>query len=222
MKRHHEITTELKGLNVSFPEDMEEPIFSLPDGYFEQLAESLLTIVQTEQVAATFPDALPFDLPENYFEQFPDKVLQGLMTVSADDEISTLSPLLAGLREKMPFEVPTESYFNQKNIPTRTIAMPALVPKVKWMRWAAAAAVLCIFSLGGFRFLQTPTADANPSIQAALASIPDADIQQYLSLNMDAYDFYSLSDGRSNTATEEELLNEISDTEIESILENGY
>lgn len=224
MKSHHEITAELKELNVSFPEDVRKEVFSLPDGYFEAFPTTVLDAVRTEGLAASFPDKMPFALPENYFEQFPNKVRQRLLAVSADDEISELSPLLAGLREKMPLEAPAESYFEHNPTPRRTIEMPVAVHKVKWMRWAAAAAVLCIFSLGGFRFLETPTPNAttNASIQAALASIPDADIQQYLSMNMDAYDIYSLSDSRSNTASEENLLDGISDKEIERILENDY
>lgn len=224
MKGYHEITKELKELNVFFPEDARRGVFSLPDSYFETFSATVLDAVRSEQLAASFPDEVPFDLPKNYFEQFPDKVQQRLLDVSADAEISELSPLLTGLKDKMPFETPVKNYFDKMPTPPRTIEMPTAVHKVKWMRWAAAAAVLCIFSLGGSRFLETPTPNAvtDASIRAALASIPDADIQQYLSMNVDAYDIYSLSDSRSNTVSEENLLNGISDKEIEKVLENEY
>lgn len=229
MKGHHEITEELKALNASFPESVQKDVFSLPDGYFEQFAATVLDAVRSERLTASFPDELPFALPENYFEQFPGKVRQRLLAVNADDEIFELSPLLAGLKGQMPLEAPVKKYFeNNSLIPhARTVQMPvvsAVVHKVKWMRWAAAAAVLCIFSLGGFRFLEIPRSNAvkETSVQAALASIPDAEIQQYLSLNMDAYDIYTLSGSRSSTASEERLLNGISDKEIEKILEDEY
>lgn len=224
MKGHHEVAAELKELNVSLLESMGKDIFSLPDDYFAQFPGTVSDIVRCAQITASLPNELPFELPDNYFEQFPASVQQRLLAVAADDEISGLSPLLAGLKGKIPLEAPAKSYFDKGLMPPRTIEMPVVVHQVKWMRWAAAAAVLCIFSMGGFRFLEVPAPNAttDASIQTALASIPDAEIQQYLSLNIDAYDIYSLSDSRDNVSSEERLLNSISDKEIEKILENEY
>ncbi|KYP14174.1 hypothetical protein [Flavihumibacter sp. CACIAM 22H1] len=67
-------------------------------------------------------ETMPYQPPVGYFAEFPDKMLQRVRLeqttgeinkpapVSPGDEISSLSPLLAGLSKKMPFRVP-EGYF---------------------------------------------------------------------------------------------------------------
>ena len=57
---------------------------------------------------------LPYQVPQGYFEGLAAAILQRIKTESLDaqQEVETLSPLLAGLSKKMPFSVP-EGYFSE-------------------------------------------------------------------------------------------------------------
>ena len=84
MNRRDHIQDELQGLNSSLPPEGNGTPFSVPQGYFEGLAASVLSRIKAEQAG------------------------------SAAEEIAQLSPFLANISRKMPFEVP-DQYF-QTNI----------------------------------------------------------------------------------------------------------
>lgn len=55
----------------------------------------------------------PFAVPDGYFQGLPAAILERIkssQTVSVNDEIKEISPLLAGISRKMPYSVPS-SYF---------------------------------------------------------------------------------------------------------------
>jgi hypothetical protein len=76
------IQEELKALNSELPLEKGPELYSVPKGYFEGFAALLLQKIKVDQAN------------------------------SASDEISALSPLLAGLSKKMPYSIP-EGYFPQ-------------------------------------------------------------------------------------------------------------
>lgn len=80
-------------------------------------------------LAADNSTGRPFAVPAGYFEGFPDRMLvlaktlggaavagQQGKTADVAEETAALSPLLAGLSKKMPFEVPA-GYFEHAAIP---------------------------------------------------------------------------------------------------------
>lgn len=78
-------------------------------------------------LAADNSTGRPFAVPAGYFEGFPDRMLvlaralasipiEIVETAGAAEETAVLSPLLAGLSKKMPFDVP-EGYFESATIP---------------------------------------------------------------------------------------------------------
>lgn len=228
------INEELKDLLVSFTAGVDGQIHFISNDYFLHFPEQILEMIQVNQFAQNLPKELPFALPAGYFDSFYDQLKEKLLLVSAQEEIEALSPLLAGLKNKSTFELPVNNYFDRlpekakdskKENAAITLPHPA-IQRIKWMRWVAAAAVLCIFSIGGISFFSRSNSSgiSDQSIQAALASIPDAAIQQYLNNNMDTYDLYSsISDKDINyqiSPKEEKMLNTISDDEIEKILES--
>ncbi|RYZ22003.1 MAG: hypothetical protein EOO16_10800 [Chitinophagaceae bacterium] len=78
--------------------------------------------------------AAPYAVPAGYFESFAAAVLDRIRREDAASELQELSPLLAGLPKKMPFEVP-QGYFAAPVIPVAgepleglTRALPYSVP----------------------------------------------------------------------------------------------
>jgi hypothetical protein len=59
----------------------------------------------------------PYRVPNGYFEGLAGSILLRIREekASSEDEIASLSPLLAGISRKMPFEVP-DNYFNSTNL----------------------------------------------------------------------------------------------------------
>jgi hypothetical protein len=86
MNSRKDIQSELIQLNSSLPFDAKMPVFDLPEGYFENFASGVLATVK------------------------------GKPAVSADEELASLSPLLAGMSKQMPFTLP-ENYFSTQ-VPT--------------------------------------------------------------------------------------------------------
>ena len=76
MKNRITIQEELKELNSQLPLEKGPELYSVPKGYFEGFAASMLEKVKTDKA------------------------------VTASDELEALAPFLAGISKKMPFTVP--------------------------------------------------------------------------------------------------------------------
>lgn len=74
--------------------------YSIPDGYFNGLAENIMARVFVESL----PSVNPYTVPTGYFENFPEIILDKLGIAGTASFIHT------GI-EKMPYSVP-EGYFN--------------------------------------------------------------------------------------------------------------
>ncbi len=97
-------------------------LYELPEGYFENLADKILTRIKE----ASFEEALPDlfsridkkpvnNIPANYFETFPSMMMARIkagQAASAKEELKTLSPLLDQIGKKMPFNAPA-GYFSE-------------------------------------------------------------------------------------------------------------
>lgn len=93
--------------------------FVVPAGYFENLPLQLLQLAKEEEPASTTLQQAgmnPYTVPAGYFDQLADTIL--LRAKAADDsltaqeELSFLSPLLSKLDKKLPFEAPA-GYFTE-------------------------------------------------------------------------------------------------------------
>jgi hypothetical protein len=111
----------LSGLNKEMP-------YSIPQGYFESLAENQLQSIDENN-----------------------------NNLSAKEELATLSPLLSGLKKEMPYSIPqgyfeslTENISKQENKPAAKVIS---LTSRKWFRYAAAAVVIGIISMTGFMLI---------------------------------------------------------------------
>lgn len=210
-------------LNPSIP-------WQVPTGYFENFASLILTKLRTKaddksDIYNVIPQTTsPFLVKEDYFEQNIDQLL---IQVGAT-EPAELSPMLEGLRTKMPFETPN-GYFESTNllmpnqeIPNdKSLNIIDFKPKSKKKNtktWLVAASVLLMVSFGVNRFLDVETEEISPDqkINTLLASISDRSIDEYIDYNLDEFELTSMN---NTITTQNQLLNAISNSEIDAYLE---
>jgi hypothetical protein len=189
--------------------------FQVPVNYFENLSGHILRKTSemraiTDGDMALFghvPSGNPYHIPENYFSTLEQNIYQKLgLSANAAEEMEYISPLLASLKDKPTYEAPA-TYFNAfyfsekiqtKTIECKTVEHPS-AKSIKWARWAAAASIICIFSLGGIRFLNSNLAmNPNAEFEQSLSKIPDAKIQAWLSNNLDESDINNLKSSLGN------------------------
>ncbi len=104
MNRSIDILNELETISPVVAGIGNENIFTVPAGYFDTVAGTVLASVKNE-VAATG------EVPEGYFDSLSNNILSKIEG-TAVNELQQLSPLLAGIKKVNPFEVP-ENYFEQ-------------------------------------------------------------------------------------------------------------
>jgi hypothetical protein len=236
-----QMTAIIKGMtaetSLSLPLPKEIP-FEVPQGYFDQFCDQLLVHTRamnavTEQGHCAWSEIkceTPYNVPDGYFARFEEALFHKIFEEEkpVGEEIESLSPLLAGLKKEQPFAIP-KGYFNSEAFAqqvqqpeTRVVEHPS-VRSIKWARWAAAAAVIAIFALGGLHYLvpSGTTAD-EPSFQRALAQIPEQNIREWLSINMDESDVNSLAGSISTNITNlpSSNLNGVSEKAIRDYLES--
>ncbi len=165
-----------------------QPVFEVPQGYFEELAGSVMAAVgqETASELSGFNRTNVFEVPDGYFAGLTDSV----MAVVTQDEVQLNLPVAN------PFTVP-QGYFDQfaAQVQTRIAAEdgPKMIPlrprrmiPIQVARWAAAAALLIgIFT--GVRDAGTPQT-TSAITQRALAAVPSNVLQDYIAQHMDDFD----------------------------------
>jgi hypothetical protein len=195
MSTNKHIQDELRELNSTLPSHAKEPVFSVPESYFENFAASVLVKLKEETA------------------------------ISAADELTSLSPLLAGLSKKMPYEVPQNyftsleettptliqedvlpsflavhektnpytipaGYFEQ--LPDQVLAkvtkQPAKVVsfnRTRWMRVAAAAMVAGVMAISGWVYYNSrsstdPVQSSEAWLASELKNVSNQDLETFI------------------------------------------
>ena len=180
MDTNNNIRLELEQLSPLIAGIEKINVFSVPDNYFSFLPEAVLE--KTQDTEAVFLQGVPksnvFEVPENYFENLSENILQRIQ--SETDE--TISPLLLSLKNSNVFEVPKDYFTTLPDIIlSRVQHTPVkIVPMHRQLflkRFAAAAAILILLSLGTYRFIFN-----NHSSTKSFASL-DPYIQKGIQMN---------------------------------------
>ncbi|MBS1620885.1 MAG: hypothetical protein JST10_04985 [Bacteroidetes bacterium] len=181
MSQRNNILQELTGLNSTLATATPQNIYTVPVGYFEELANKTLAHIKSIEsdnaiaeirylspFISNISGQNPYSIPEGYFADLPEKMLTAVQSdtvyQTSKEEISNLSPLLSGMSKEMPYSIPA-GYFekmspvNSSQISTATQAKVIPIIHRKWFRYAAAAVVISFLALGGLVFESRPGID---------------------------------------------------------------
>lgn len=237
------IQDELKNLNSGLPANADGLPFSVPRGYFDGLAASILAKVKTQNAVAeelaelspllaTLPKAMPYSLPADYF----DENLSALPFLFP----ATESQLNAAGKE-MPYAIPPGYFEHLSQQVLAKVRRPErkLVPLFSrgWMRAAVAAVVGGIIFISGYQYFNRGgqgqsvvqrSADTSGSWMArngqtvlqALKNVSSKDLDEFI----EAVPMMLTEKGKGSSASAgkgevEKLLKGVSKKEIENFLE---
>jgi len=185
MTKNSDINEELKGLNSSLGNLESSNPYSVPDGYFEGLANAILAKVKpglsaSEEIKLISPllagisKEIPYSVPENYFSSN----IESLPAFYTEEE----SPVLAAIGKTMPFDVPIGYFANLEEAIVDKVDKPKakVVPLFarRWMRVAVAAAITGIITLAGYNYYSD-----RPDTQVAANNIADSSQRQTAALH---------------------------------------
>ena len=240
MTQRDNILNELHELNSDLGELNQQPVFQVPGGYFDNLADEVLKKVKASEAASAkeelailspFLSAIskstPYSVPVGYFERFENKLDQIIFAgkdQTVKEELESLSPLLSGLKNRPTYTVP-EGYFQHLHQP-KEHAVPATKTKVvsltgrKWFRYAAAAIVVGFVAVIGLMLLNKketiePTDKSSAWVQTNMKKVSTDEINEFVELAN------ATSSGIVKTDTKDEinkLLKDVSDKEIQDFL----
>lgn len=226
------IHDELRELNSTLPSHVKEPVFSVPEGYFENFAASVLMRLKQEEAVDSAADELaslspllaglskkmPYDLPSNYFSTLSGDV----PTLIQEDE---LPAILAEHPKTNPYDIPM-GYFD--NLPAQVLSKVA--PKqakvvsfnrTRWMRVAAAALVAGVIAISGLVYFNSRPSSINPSsspeawIASKLKNISNKDLDSFIE-STDATSTEQIA--KTNSAEVSKMLTDVSVKEIDAFL----
>ncbi|MBC7948774.1 MAG: hypothetical protein H7Y42_12875 [Chitinophagaceae bacterium] len=227
MTQRDSILQELSELQSSLSAATIQPVYTVPEGYFDGLAEQVVRRIKAleatnaaDELRALSPllysidRVMPYSIPTGFFESIePTAALQASDIQTPEEELAGLSPLLSGLNKAMPYSVP-EGYFQDvKPVPHaegKPVTKVISLSKRGWLRYAAAAIVTSVIALSGFLIISKGNAiDPNEK--------PYAWVEKNLKkVNTDAIDeFAALADNGSmasvDTKTALKESNEVKD-----------
>lgn len=217
--------------------------YTVPEGYFGQLPETILAMVRTPDNAAAELETLspllrgisktpPFHLPEGYFKDLSENTLAETKALAfVQEELEDFSPVLSKLKDAPLYEVPA-GYFDQ--LPGAIMQklqaqQPAKVVKMgnrmTLRRYIAAAAVLLVLATGAWWFFQpaTPGVEVAGIDSAKMKSLPDEELISFL--NDQSLASLESSAALASLDTEsdgmQDLLNDVSDEELQQYVERN-
>lgn len=229
MKQLNEIEVELKQFFPALYSVNRNNVFTVPEGYFENAPEMVLTEIRTAQRTMAWGRKQTFQVPENYFDTTIANVLmkiraqQDFPVGEVAEELSTVAPLLNKIKRRNVYSVP-EGYFDaiHHSVSIQTSAkVVSLKPKRNWKQYLIAACTLFVIASGTYLYtdVKSPYVSTNFNIEKSLQSVDDQDIISYLQDDRDAgpevnsskqdFDFQSLI----KNVSDQEIRNYLDDTE---------
>jgi hypothetical protein len=198
MNNRTAIKDELNELNSLLPLEKGPEVYSVPAGYFEGFAESVVQRLkidslssseELEEIApflASLPKEMPFSVPDGYFESLPGIIL--------------------------------------KKVSPREAKVIPISSSRKWMPYAVAAMVAGIIAVSSVLYFGNnnhaidPASESYEWVATNLKNVPNKELDEFINTT------YISSSALANTNTSDKtevrkLLKDISDSEINKFLE---
>lgn len=172
----------------------------------EQNAEIIKELHEISGVVSNLSKRNVYQVPDGYFDSLPqqilvkvhESILTGQHNLDATEEISAISPLLAGLKNKQVLSIPDGYFANLSDTLTTDIIKvdqkksEAPVYSIgfgarKWIRYAAAAVVtgfigICVYFFANNHSTNYKIVAHNdsPAVNSSLIEVSDAGLSDYL------------------------------------------
>jgi hypothetical protein len=203
------------------------PVQSVPPGYFDGLAASVLTRIKASGESATaeleglspllagLSRQSPLHVPAGYFAGL-EQELPALMSTD------TLSAPLASLDRTMPNTVPA-GYFDglAGTVLSRVRpAAPVVQMRRAWMRMAVAAVVAGIMAVGGLAYYNTESGNAAPTtawVEKGLTNVSDSSLDDFIETT-DAVHQGDVAQAPVHKAEVRTMMSDVSDNEMDAFL----
>ena len=154
-------------------------VFEVPSGYFDTLAESILENQKNQQSSFAPSHQILFnDIPENYFTNLASEIIDKIRlsgNLTASEEISHLSPILAGIKKTDFFEVPagyfvslSDSIYKRVNSSSapKVVVMKKRYPSM--YKYAVAAVFAGFVAMSSFYYFNRPSQSIPPTLAVAV------------------------------------------------------
>jgi hypothetical protein len=202
--------------------------YSVPQDYFNSLAESVLLHVQLSQLRNT-ATATPFSVPEGYFENLAGSILSntrnGDRKNEVQEELSAIAPLLNTIHKGNTFSVPHD-YFEKFSVPVKPERKESKIISLssnirKWVTYSAAASVLFIIATTSYLYvtIHSKNIEKHLPIEQRIAELNEQEILNYLKDN-DGITSGNFIPAAAEDPEIQHMLQRVSDEEIENYLDN--
>jgi hypothetical protein len=177
MEINSEILSELKGISPVLGAMEKVNVFTVPEGYFDQLDTDVLMALKAEGFLLHTTDGTHLNnVPDGYFESLADSIIGKIkMLDSAEEELENLSPVLHNLPQQNIFTVP-DGYFN--SLPAAVLGAISTMDDVnaelnELLPMLAAVQNINVFTVpeGYFESLSGKIINELPPVQAKLVSM---------------------------------------------------
>lgn len=227
MSTTNTIQDELNEMNSRLNPNAGDAPYSVPEGYFDGLASSVLAkikgetpVAASEEIAQLSPllagisRQLPFSVPDNFFQSN----LEGLEAFTSENEESLG---LSFVEKEMPYEVPV-GYF--ANFPEQVLEKVAerqakVVPmmKRKWVRLAVAAMVTGIMAVSGFMYFSNRGSVASDPV-TAVKKASTQELNDFIKSTVVNVTDDNAAVTAHNATQTKKLFNDVSDKELDAFL----
>ena len=233
MNNRTTIQEELKELHSQLPMEKGAELYTVPQGYFENFAASMLQKLGLENaptaveelenlstVLAGIPKKMPFTVPEGYF----NNVTEDLAEWVKDEEM----PEFAKAGKKMPYTIPVGYFENLaesvlKQVNPKEARVISISSSRKWMRYAVAAMVAGIITISSVLYFGKdksidPISDSYGWLEKNLKNVPDNELDEFLNTTYISTNAIAKTETVHKTEVRQ-LLKDIPDSELDKFLE---
>ncbi len=193
-------------------------LYSVPDNYFNHLPEAILHRKNTHPLISNIE--FPYEVPVDYFNNLSGNILQAIKANEIQEELQTVSPLLATIGNKNHYSVPPD-YFNQLVVPVnKEKAKVVAISQRNWMKYAAAAVLAGAMALGGIWYAnQRNNQIGHLNVNESISKLSDNEIMDYLNTHDASYE---INASQHEDKDIQQSLDSMSEDEIQNYLQTNH